>query len=123
MSYAESLENCKSKYPFDVWRTYFDDGLEQYTEENCNRAKSIVDELIKSLISLGVNSAESDKVALFKIAVESFNVLNEDLDEEFIETGEREDICELIDEIGKCAGIDATKYGAGEGLASEWRDW
>jgi hypothetical protein len=40
-----------------------------------------------------------------------------------IETGEREDLCELIDQITIAAGMDPKNYGDGEGIADEWRNW
>ena len=40
-----------------------------------------------------------------------------------IETGEREELCELFNSIAADCGIDPGQYGHGEGLASEWRDW
>jgi hypothetical protein len=40
-----------------------------------------------------------------------------------IETGEREELCELFNLMAVDCGIDPGKYGGGEGLASEWRDW
>jgi hypothetical protein len=40
-----------------------------------------------------------------------------------IETGEREQLSELCNGIARAAGLDPTKYGGGEGPASEWRDW
>jgi hypothetical protein len=49
--------------------------------------------------------------------------MNDEFDGSFIETGEREDLCELTNVISLAAGLNPDDYGSGEGLASEWRDW
>ncbi len=130
MSYSELLENTKQNYPFSRWRAlYFPDpedveseGMEQYTEENCDAAKIIFDNLIHGLVNIGEHAAESEKVALFKTAVESLNELGEKVDD-LIETGEREDLCDLIDKVTIAAGLNPEDYADGAGIADEWRDW
>ncbi len=123
MKFEEKLEQSKESYPFNKWRKGFDFGMVQYTDENCTKAKTIFDELIVALISLGGGALEKDKVNKFEIAVVALNNLNEECDDCLIETGEREELCELVNKISIAAGIEPGKYGCGEGLASEWRDW
>jgi hypothetical protein len=120
--YQNKLLASKQAYPFDKWRQSFNDGLTQYTEENCIKIKKVFDDLINSLIEIGNNATEEQKKQLFKSAILKKNQLNEEIDG-LIETGEREDLCELTDIITKACGLDPTKYGDGEGLASEWREW
>jgi len=121
MIYQEKLESTKKFYPFDNWRESFSEGLEQYTQENCNKAQAIFDTLIAKLIAAeGAN--ENDKVELFKTSVLSLNKLNDEI-EGLIETGEREDLCELIDQITIAAELNPNNYADGEGLADKWRDW
>lgn len=130
MTYSEQLENTKQHYPFSNWRSLFfpdpeDDGSEgqvQYTEENCDAAKNIFDKLIQSLITIGEHAPENEKVALFKTAVESLNDLEERV-EGLIETGEREDLCDLIDQVTIAAGLNPEDYADGGGIADEWRNW
>ncbi len=122
MEYQNKLNECKKSYPFNRWKESFSHGLEQYTEENCNKVKEIFDNLIAGLISAGENISETEKVALFKTAILASNELNNEIDG-LIETGEREDLCDLTDIITRASGLDPEKYGGGEGLASEWRDW
>jgi hypothetical protein len=43
------------------------------------------------------------------------------LDGCFIETGEREELCNLFDDIAGAVGINVQDYP--DGIASEWRDW
>jgi hypothetical protein len=123
MTYEEKLNQAKSSYPFDRWREMFDNGLEQYTQENCDKIRKIFDDLIAGLILKGENTSESEKVESFRIAIEAANTLNDETDGALIETGEREDLCELTNTITVAAGLNPENYGEGEGLASEWREW
>ena len=98
------------------------EGMEQYTQENCDAAKSIFDNLISGLKSIGENAPEKEKIKLFQTTVLSLNELDDRIDG-LIETGEREDLCELIDQITIAAGLNPENYADGEGLADEWREW
>ena len=123
MEYQAKLNEAKKYYPFDKWREAFNDGLVQYTKENCNRAKQIFDNLILDLINIGENASEEDKIALFKKAILATNEHDTACEHRLIETGEREQLCELTDQITIACGLDPSKYGNNEGLASEWREW
>ncbi len=81
-----------------------------------------MDTLMSELLSMGENAPEEEKIKKFQVAVEAFNTLDSEVSG-LIETGEREDLCELFFMLAKKAGIDPTKYGDGEGPASEWREW
>lgn len=121
MAYYESFNAAKPGYPFEAWKEYVNDGLDQYTEQNCNKAQKIMDDLIVNLARIGKDASEQEKVRYFKIAVEEFNRLNALTN--IIETMEREEIFEIFEAIAEIAGIDTSKYGSGEGIASEWREW
>ena len=123
MDYSEKLAEVKKLYPFDLWRRQFEDGLEQYTEENINLAIAIIDNLLANLVDLGESASLNEKIELFRVSVEAMNELNDELDGCLIETGEREELCALYDDIALAAGIDPAQYGEGDGIASEWRDW
>jgi hypothetical protein len=117
--YLTRLNDTKSSYPFARWQS---SGLEQYTPEACASFVAVFDGLIAQLAALGESATESQKIGAFKTAIEALNTINEQ-DESLIETGEREDLCELCNIIATAVGIDHTKYGEGEGPATEWRDW
>ena len=117
--YPNRLIATKERYPFGRWA---ESGLEQYTDQACASFVAVFDQLIGKLVVLGELAPEEKKIATFKEAVEAINALNEE-DESLIETGEREDLCELCNVVATAAGIDPSKYGDGEGPASEWRDW
>ena len=130
MNYSEKILKHKVEYPFDKWRTYFygneeeeDGGMEQYTPEICDNAQQIMDNLLERLIRLGEKAPEPAKVGLFKVAVESLNELNDETGGSLIETGEREELCELFDNISVSAGLNPNDYADGAGIADEWRDW
>ncbi|UXI69784.1 hypothetical protein [Tahibacter amnicola] len=58
-------------------------------------------------------------MAAAETAVLAINALNDRADGGLIETGEREDLCELIDQACAWAGLDI-----GEGdVAGNWREW
>ena len=118
MDYERRVHAVKKNYPFDRW---FDNGLEQYTRANCDAARRIFDDLLSKLVGFGESAPARDKIACFKAAVEALNQLNDKT--EIIETGEREELCELIDDIGRAVGLNPEDYGGGEGIASEWREW
>lgn len=120
-SYADRLDRWRNNLPFSEWRTNLEVGLEQYTQANCDQAERILQDLVDGLIKVGETAPEAKKVVLFKTAVEALNDLNDETG--MIETGEREELCDLFDLIAADCGIDPSKYGSGEGLASEWRDW
>ncbi|NII83878.1 MULTISPECIES: hypothetical protein [unclassified Pedobacter] len=122
IDYKNKLLATKAFYPFDRWRQNYNNGLTQYTTENCNKVKKVFDDLISSLIEIGVNAGEEQKKQLFKTAILKTNQLNEEIDS-LIETGEREDLCNLTNKITIACGLNPAKYGEGEGLASEWREW
>ncbi len=122
MTYQDTLNETKKHYPFSVWRQNFDQGFTQYTEDNCNSIKDIFDHLINNLIEAGESASEEQKVQLFRKAILETNKINMEV-YDLIEEGEREDLCELTNEISIACGLTPKKYGEGEGLASEWREW
>ena len=122
MSYAEQLLATKLHFPFQKWQANFPN-MEQYTQENCMAAQTILDKLIDGLIQLGEDAPEAQKVEQFRISVEALNALNEEIDNVLIETGEREELCDLLDAITIAANLNPEDYADGEGIADEWRDW
>jgi hypothetical protein len=123
MTFQETLEQTKAAYPFENWKEMGLDGMEQYTPWNCDAAKAVFDHLIARLVELGPDATEPAKVQLFQEAVEALNTLDDEVGGDLIETGEREDLCGLFDQIAIAAGLDPKKYGDGEGIADEWRNW
>ncbi|MBC3760042.1 hypothetical protein H7U19_16665 [Hyunsoonleella sp. SJ7] len=102
------------------WNEKYKDGLYQYSSQNCKKAEKIISNLINEL-EKNQNFKENDKIELIKLSVLEFNKLNDSLDGCFIETGEREELCDIFDNIADCVGIDVQNYE--DGIASEWREW
>ncbi|HEX8265650.1 MAG TPA: hypothetical protein VF596_09610 [Pyrinomonadaceae bacterium] len=123
MNYAERLNQTKSNYPFKRWAENAQFAPNVYSSENCDEITKIFDDLIADLISKGEGASKSENVESFRIAIEATNKFNDKFNGCFIETGEREELCELTDIITVAAGLDPENYGEGEGLASEWREW
>ena len=120
---ASKLEACKSEYPFANWRlNATEHGMEEYSQENCEAVEMIFDELIADLKTLPSEATAEDKILLFKYAVIATNAMDKRIDD-LIETGEREDLCELMDQISIAAGLEPEEFADGEGIASEWREW
>jgi hypothetical protein len=122
VEYQNKLFATKEFYPFERWRNNYNAGLEQYTKENCNKTKKVFDDLLTHLVEIGEGASEAQKIELYKIAILKTNQLNDEIDG-LIETEEREELCELTNKISIASGIEPKNYGAGEGLASEWREW
>ena len=122
-AYENKLNQTKKYYPFNKWQKSFSNGLLQYTPVNCNKAKKIFDNLITGLISASENASEKTKIDLFKNAILATNKLDEECNHALIETGEREELVELTNQITIACGLIPNKYGNNEGLASEWREW
>ena len=120
--YQIKLLAIKEFYPFEGWRESYNNGLTQYTQQNCDRIKVIFDDLLHALMELGENGTEDQKKLLFKNAIIRTNSISEEI-EDLIETDEREELCELTNRITIACGLDPANYGEGEGLASEWREW
>lgn len=114
-SYADLLNATRQQYPFDRWRRFYQQPEEK---QGCDAVQGIFDTLVAGLIALGPEASEADKKQLFQQAIEATND-----HEDIIETGEREDLCELTNTITTACGLHPADYGDGEGLASEWREW
>lgn len=120
---VSNLEKCRTSFPFSRWRQNgIEYDMEDYTQENCEAIELIFDELIADLKILPTDATAEDKVLLFKYAVISTNAMSERVPG-LIETGEREDLCELFDQISIAAGLEPKEFADGEGIASEWREW
>ena len=80
-------------------------------------SRQIMNKTVKQLIDLGRTVPESERMAVLQECIERFNSIDADMDH-FIETVEREDICEEIEGIVHACGL-----GAHEDVADEWREW
>lgn len=112
-----NIEELKSEFPTKLWRqrmTEFDD---QFDEECLNNSERILNEFIDALsIARGDQKAIVDAV---RYAVVRFNDIN-DLHDYFIETMEREELYEFIQNAAKVAGLHIDDQ---MDITEEWREW
>ena len=124
MDYLQRLSEAKRSYPFDRWQAGYAHGLSQYSERNCWRAMTIIDRLIRRLGELGEDASVEVELTRIQEAVESLNRLNSELEFRLIETGEREELCALIDIVASAVGVDPKDHRSdGGSIACRWRDW
>jgi len=103
-----------------TWVEKFEDGLDQYSKKNCQKAEAIILKMIRGLEQ--INSSDlTIKEAVIKEGVLELNEFNNSLGGNFIETGEREELCDLFDNIADAVGLDVQNYP--DGIASKWREW
>ncbi|WP_422929093.1 hypothetical protein [Singulisphaera sp. PoT] len=69
---------------------------------------------LDALIALGPDGSEDDASEILRRCIERYN----DLDDGFICTIEREELCDILYELGDDCGLDG-----GEEWVDEWRDW
>jgi hypothetical protein len=103
---VEGIEEVR-KRPFKGWETFVD-------SDQLRAARRLVRKTIDALLALGPDAAAPLKINLFHALIEQFN----EIDDGWICTIEREDICELADDLADRVGLE--EYG--EALTGR-RDW
>ncbi len=127
-SYIESLiqrdneqvpQNANQKEqpkPTQEWRMRMDDGDDQFTEENIMATETVLQDYRVVLSNLN-NPSEKEIIKTVKKTVLRINALNEKYDF-FIETMEREELCDFLLENAQQAGLETD-----EDVTEEWREW
>jgi hypothetical protein len=87
-----------------------------YSEEEVGICMNI---LKKHLDELSKTKNKNEGMALVEKTVLQLNELNEKCEYELIETGQREDICEILILAGNEMGYNDR----GEDITEEWREW
>ncbi|WP_394584322.1 hypothetical protein [Cytobacillus firmus] len=102
--------------PTKEWETRMADGDDLFTKENIRAANKVLDSFMKNLTQdSGLTEKEIKKYV--KQVTLKLNKLNEKYDY-FIETLEREELCEYIMEAAGIAGFEFD----GD-ITEEWREW
>jgi hypothetical protein len=78
--------------------------------------------LIADLKVLPNEATVKDKVYLFKYSVLANNTMDARIND-LIETGQLEDLCELMDQISITIRLKPEEFDNGEGIVSELREW
>jgi hypothetical protein len=114
MNYAEKLQYIQSELPFDYWPNEGSDDADE--------GEGLFYDLIDQLIAFGQDGDLAAKTEAIQAAVLALNRMHT-AHPDLIETEEREDICEMLNEIAAAAGIDVSAYAKEGSIADLWREW
>lgn len=110
------FEELKDNKPTLAWQERMEED-EVFTVENIKATDEILDTYINRLKAFEGNVSEQDILKYVQEVVIGLNELNEQFDC-FIETLEREELCEFIIEAANVAGLETE-----EDITEEWREW
>jgi hypothetical protein len=110
------IQRSDNTMPTVLWRARMDEGDDLFTEEAIVASEKALQQYVSSLNSM---KAPTEKAILKKVkeVITEFNRLNKEFDY-FIETLEREELYEFIDEKAQEAGLEPD----GD-ITEEWREW
>jgi len=95
---------------------YINSAHPSYTEKDVEQCENILTEYIQSI---NKTSNKEEGLQVVKMTVIKLNELNEKCDFQLIETGEREQIAEIIISTGSLKGYNSLN----EDITEEWREW
>ncbi len=110
----EDLINCK---PTLRWEENIDKDAGLYSEAIINETNEILDQFIFRLMKIEGEKIETRLKSCVKEVVLQLNKLN-DIYNHFIETDEREELYEFIDQAARIMGVVID-----EDITEEWREW
>ncbi|MBM7650199.1 uncharacterized protein YsxB (DUF464 family) [Bacillus ectoiniformans] len=111
-----SFDELLNNKPTLEWKERMDEEDDIFTEENIRAADQVLNHYMTRLKAL-TNPSQEEVMECVEEVVISLNELNEKYDY-FIETEEREELCEFIDEAAQLAGVHSD-----EDITEEWREW
>ncbi|NEW01511.1 hypothetical protein F6Y03_12950 [Bacillus megaterium] len=110
------MQDLKNNKPTVAWQQRMEDD-EIFTVENIKATDEILDTYMNRLKDSVDKMSEQDILEYVKEVVIGLNELNEQFDY-FIETLEREELCEFIIKAANAAGLETE-----EDITEEWREW
>ncbi|MGG0454505.1 hypothetical protein ABEY82_29835 [Priestia megaterium] len=110
------MEELKNNKPTAAWQQRMEDD-EIFTVENIKATDEILDTYINRLEGSVDKMSEQDILEYVQEIVIGLNELNEQFDY-FIETLEREELCEFIIKAANAASLETE-----EDITEEWREW
>ncbi|MFK7679865.1 hypothetical protein [Priestia megaterium] len=110
------MQDLKNNKPTVAWQQRMEDD-EIFTVENIKATDEILDTYMNRLKDSVDKMSEQDILEYVKEIVIGLNELNEQFDY-FIETLEREELCEFIIKAANAAGLETE-----EDITEEWREW
>ncbi|WP_042355192.1 hypothetical protein [Bacillus rubiinfantis] len=111
-----NFEKLDVELPTVSWRARMLEGDDIFTEEGLVESEIALLSFVKEIKSLE-NQKETEVLEKVKEVVIKFNEINEKF-EFFIETMEREELYEFIDNIAREAGLNTD-----QDITEEWREW
>ena len=115
----QKLNLLKLQKPTNSWLKMVDEFYDKYQSELIQKTNDYLDKFIDHLKFHNTAITKEKVKDEVKELVLSLNKLNE-IQSNYIATGEREDLCEFIDSCIIASGIDLEDY---EDLTFEWREW
>jgi hypothetical protein len=110
------MEELKNNKPTAAWQQRMEDD-EIFTVENIKATDETLDIYMNKLEGSVDKMSEQDILEYVQEIVIGLNELNEQFDY-FIETLEREELCEFIIKAANAAGLETE-----EDITEEWREW
>ncbi|MCM3151533.1 hypothetical protein ACFX4K_00020 [Priestia sp. YIM B13484] len=110
------MQDLKNNKPTAAWQQRMEDD-EIFTAENIKAIDEILETYMNRLKGSVDKMSEQDILEYVKEVVIGLNELNEQFDY-FIETLEREELCEFIIKAANAAGLETE-----EDITEEWREW
>ncbi len=111
----ETIKTICSKLRKDMI-DYIADGDEDYTIEQVDECMSLLNNYLDKLDNISTREAG---MAIVKETVLALNQLNETCEHALIETGQREDIAEVLILASKIKGFNEAE----EDITEDWREW
>lgn len=110
------MQDLKNNKPTAAWQQRMEDD-EIFTAENIKATDEILETYMNRLKGSVDKMSEQDILEYVQEIVIGLNELNEQFDY-FIETLEREELCEFIIKAANAAGLETE-----EDITEEWREW
>ncbi len=107
-----TLQEMQKQTAFRNWEGYTD-------EEAIEDSRAVYNETVRSLIELGPEPDEERVLAILGQYIEAFNALDDKYGG-FIETVERENICDTVEDMAAACGLTGTRC---DDVPGEGRDW
>ena len=119
MSTEFTLKELRRRKPTKTWLDDLEPEYNKYQNPLIAKTNYILDEFIQNLESYEMELTRKNAKSEVKELVEKLNQLHK-IQENYIETGEREDLCIFINNCLEASGIKLAKH---EDWTIEWRYW
>jgi hypothetical protein len=90
-----------------------------YAQKHVDRCSAIIDDFLASLEKTPETQKNKYIMAVVRKTILRLNKLNERCDGNLIETGQREDLCKLVNSVARHAGLESSA----DDITYEWREW